>query len=44
MEPISLVERGRRLPFVNEVDSEEEGSRKLPERPLWMRVENNCRI
>ena len=25
VEPISLVERGRRLPSVNEVDGEEEG-------------------
>ena len=26
VEPISLVERGRRLPSANEVDEEEEGS------------------
>jgi len=35
------------LPSVNEVDREEEGPeivRKLPERPLKMLVENNCRV
>ena len=33
------------MPSANEVDRKEEGServRKLPERLLWVRVENNC--
>ena len=41
VEPISLVERGRRLPSVNEVDGEEEGSEivwRFPERTSWLRV------
>ena len=47
VEPISLVERGRRLPSVNEVDGEEEGwaiVRKFREKTSWMRVEINCRV
>ena len=38
VEPISLIERGRRLPFVNE---EKEGwavVRKFREKTSWMRV------
>ena len=41
VEPISLVERGRRLPSANEVDGEEEGSDmvwRFPERTSWLRV------
>ena len=41
VEPISLVERGRRLPSANEVDEEEEGSEivwRFPERTSWLRV------
>ena len=43
VEPISLVERGRRLPSVNEVDvnGEEEGSEivwRFPERTSWLLV------
>ena len=41
VEPISLVERGRRLPSVNDVDGEEEGSEmvwRFPERTSWLRV------
>ena len=41
VEPISLVERGRRLPSVNEVEGEEEGSVivwRFPERTSWLRV------
>ena len=41
VEPISLVERGRRDPSVNEVDGEEEGSEMVwtfPERTSWLRV------
>jgi hypothetical protein len=40
VEPISLVERRRRLPSVNEVDGEEEGLEivwRFPERTLWLR-------
>ena len=47
VEPISLVERGRRLPSMNEVDGEEEGCaivRKVREKTSWMRVEINCRV
>ena len=41
VKPISLIERGRWLPSVNEVDGEEEGSEivwRFPERKLWLRV------
>ena len=44
VEPISLIERGRRLPSVNK---EEEGwarVRKFREKTSWMRVETNCGV
>jgi hypothetical protein len=44
VELIPLVERGRRLPYVNEVHREKNLwaiVRKFPERTLWIRVETN---
>ena len=44
VEPISLTDRGRRLPSMNE---EEEGwaiVRKFWEKTSWMRVETNCGV
>ena len=38
VEPISLIERGRRLPFVNEGKEGWAVVRKFRERTLWMRV------
>ena len=41
VEPVSLEERGRRLPSAKEVDGEEEGSEivwRFPERTSWLRV------
>ena len=42
VEPISLIERRRRLPSVNEADGEEDGwamVRKFREKTSWMREE-----
>jgi hypothetical protein len=36
--PISLVERGRRLPYVNEVDGKEEVSEIVWSLTSWLRV------
>ena len=41
VEPISLLERGRQLPSVNQVDWEEKGSVivwRFPERTSWLLV------
>ena len=41
VEPISLIERGRRLPFVNEEKKWWTRVRKFREKRLCMRVETN---